>query len=359
MKILHSSDFHLVEEGDERWSALEETVRKAREYSVDALVISGDLFNSDTDSENLRPALRKIFDNTSFPTFIIPGNHDSKSFTAGLYFGENIRVLADPDWSKNIEEFEDFTIVGVPFEEMDLPEFRSRLRKIPSLSNKSKLTVLLYHGELLDVSFERNGFGPEDGRYMPSRLAIFQEFDIDYVLAGHFHQNFIVRSIGKNGFFVYPGSPVSITQKETGRRKVAIIQDKKPPKEVDVNTFHFSPLDIRLDGFESANPIELIKKELDNIDSNAHVLLRVGGTIAGSEIDLTNAIKDLLKNSGVPNSSPQFIYKDISRVTQHPVFHLFESKLLEEMENSTNEISSEEIEKIKVMFVNAMVDAGI
>lgn len=359
MKILHSSDFHLIEEGDERWSALEETVRTARKKSVDALVISGDLFNSDADSDNLRPALRKIFDNTSFTTFIIPGNHDSKSFSAGLYFGENIRVLADPDWSKNIERFEDFSIVGIPFEEMDLPEFRNRLRKIPSLSDKSKPTVLLYHGELLDVSFDRNGFGPEDGRYMPSRLAIFEEFDIDFVLAGHFHQNFIARSIGKNGFFVYPGSPVSITRKETGKRKVALIQDKKPPKEVELNSFHYFTLSIRLDGFGTANPLALVMKELNNIDSKAHVLLSVEGTIAGSEIDLTNAIKDLLKNSNVEYSSPEFIYKDISRVTQHPVFHLFESKLLEEVEKSTNEISSEDIEKIKEMFVNAMVAAGI
>ena len=68
MKILQTSDVHLVAEGERRWDALVEVVSHAAHESVDVLVISGDLFDSDANAESLRIPLRAIFEKAKFDT---------------------------------------------------------------------------------------------------------------------------------------------------------------------------------------------------------------------------------------------------------------------------------------------------
>jgi len=159
MKILHTSDVHLVAEGDQRWDALVEVVSHAGQESADALVISGDLFDSDADAEALRIPLRTIFEKVSFDTLIIPGNHDANSYAAGLYFGERVHILANTEWSKNVFETEDSRFIGVPFEAIDSQAFQQRLRDLRDLIDPDRVNILLYHGELLDASFDRGEFG--------------------------------------------------------------------------------------------------------------------------------------------------------------------------------------------------------
>jgi exonuclease SbcD len=72
-----------------------------------------------------------------------------------------------------------------------------------------KKNILLCHGELLDAFFSRTCFGAEgEGRYMPFKLSYFDDLNIDYVLAGHFHSRFDVWQLKNGGYFVYPGSPI-------------------------------------------------------------------------------------------------------------------------------------------------------
>jgi len=58
MKLLHTSDLHLIAKGDDRWNALVEIVSISNERSIDTLIISGDLFESEVDAEELRAPLR-------------------------------------------------------------------------------------------------------------------------------------------------------------------------------------------------------------------------------------------------------------------------------------------------------------
>jgi len=55
MKILHTADIHLKEYNDERWEALQELINIGRKEKIDVLVISGDLFDRNTNAESLRP----------------------------------------------------------------------------------------------------------------------------------------------------------------------------------------------------------------------------------------------------------------------------------------------------------------
>jgi len=223
MKILHTADIHLKEYEDERWKALQKLIEIGKKENVEIFAISGDLFNKDIDAENLRPKIRELFSHNGFQIVLIPGNHDSDSYKSGMYFGENTTILTDLE---DCFEYKGARIYGIPFEPIGGEEILYKLHSLRDkfTPDKKKKNILLYHGELLDAFFSRKDFGDEGGeRYMPVKLSYFKDLNVDYVLAGHFHSNFQVRRLANGGYFVYPGSPLSLTKREIGQRKVNIL----------------------------------------------------------------------------------------------------------------------------------------
>ena len=129
MKVLHTSDIHLQALEDPRRQALKRITSTCDERDVDLLIISGDLFDSSANAEDLRPHLRELLSGGSFETVIIPGNHDHASFRPGLYLGKRVNVLNDPDWRQNLLDYGDFQLVGVPFQQLDATDTARRLRE--------------------------------------------------------------------------------------------------------------------------------------------------------------------------------------------------------------------------------------
>ncbi len=355
--ILHTGDLHLVEQGDHRWEALTTVVQTGHQEAAELLVISGDLFDSRADADALRTPLRSIFEEAEFETLIIPGNHDAEAYTAGLYFGKGVHVLSNQDWSKNVFDTDEARFIGIPFAEMEAQEFRRRLRGLSELIDPGRANVLLYHGELLDASFDRGSFGTETGRYMPSRLVFFEELGVDFVLAGHFHTKFDVRQFAEGRFFVYPGSPASITRREVGKRQAALIEPGEEPVSLPLDTHHFERIEIALNAFSEDDPLEVVKERLEALDPSATVLLSVGGTIQGSEEKLAMAIRAELNELNVEER--EFTFRDLSRVVSHPVFDLFAERLGALQADAEDPISNEEAERLREMVVQGMSEAGI
>ena len=225
MKILHTADIHLREYGDKRWEALQKLIEIGKKEKIGILVICGDLFDKGINAENLRPKIRELFSNNGFKIVIIPGNHDKDSYKSGLYFGDDTVILGNSPL-----EFNNVRIIGMPFEEaMQREDILSKLCSLKNTLTSDNKNILLFHGELLDAFFSRKDFGEEgEERYMPVRLSYFRDLNVDYVLAGHFHSNLEVRLLENGGYFVYSGSPVSITKREVGQRKVNIFEIGKP-----------------------------------------------------------------------------------------------------------------------------------
>lgn len=341
-----------------RWHAIRAAIESARASQADTLLISGDLFDNEVDAESVRVRLRSLFDEADFETLIIPGNHDKAAFRAGLHFGEGVRVLNDRDWAKNIVDRDEVRIIGLPFEEIGVDEFHRRLRSLVDVIDADRTNILLYHGELLDASFDREAFGAEKGRYMPSRLAYFAELGVDYVLAGHFHSNFQVREFGEGGFFVYPGSPVSITKREIGQRSVALIEPGEAPQQILLDTHHYEQVKVTLDAFTEEDPLDVVRERLQDIHPNAAVLLTVDGTISGiQEGELRETIQELISDMRVEERNWRF--RDLGHILQHPVYGLFENRL-EQLKASADEpLSDEEADKLRHLFVRAMSEAGV
>lgn len=354
MKILHTADVHLQAAEGPRWQALAELVNTARDREVDYLTIGGDLFDSDAEAEALRPRFRELFRNAPFQTLVIPGNHDARAYPPGFYFGEGVELLSNPDWHENRVDHPEAVLIGVPFEELEARDFLARLRALGEALPDDRPRILLYHGELLDASFDRGAFGPEEtGRYMPSRLAFFREAGFDYVLAGHFHSAFDVRTFGPGKYFIYPGSPAAVTRREIGQRMAALIAVGQEPRDIPLDTFHYQQIRVRLDAFLEEDPLAKVRSALDEAEPDARHLLEVSGTIRGSESDLARALRELLDDGG---PEPEFLFRDVSRLVAHPVYDLFEAELdrLEEEEQGYTDR-----ERIREMVLRAMAEADL
>jgi len=350
-KILHTADVHLREYGDERWKALEKVVETGRRERVDLLAISGDLFERDADAEKLRDRIREVFSGTGFRVLILPGNHDSASYTGGLYFGEDVVILGEPF---SCLELEGLVIWGLPFAPLNKEEVIGRLqelsRRITSRGMDShQVNVLLYHGELLDAFFSRKDMGDEGNySYMPAALSSFAEAGLDYVLAGHFHTDFRVWPFpGRNsGSFIYPGSPVSVTSREKGRRKVNLLDlgSQAPPREIHLDTFHYEEVLIELDPFSESDPLPPIEERLKELHPSSLTTLRVTGYFNGAALGTTEQeLAERLHNLDVGRDRErgrgwnrsrgwgqiqlQAQFKDIRHILEDPLTRSFLEKL--------------------------------
>ena len=356
MKILHTSDIHIHNYKDERWNALEQIISLCKSYKVNILVIAGDMFDKGVDGESLRPYVRRLFEDSTFTTLILPGNHDWKVFERGNYWGNNVIVITDYMMPYRTDKA-DFW--GLPYEELNEREVLERLYEMNEKMSDKKTNILIFHGELIDNYRWLKGFGDEgEKRYMPVKKSYFKNTKIKYVLAGHFHKNFDVITFANNGYFVYPGSPVSITAKEMGKRKVNLFEIGKVPKEVPIDTFHYEHLNIDLDPFSDKNPMDCINEKISSFfkiaGSNCKVSICIRGYINSSKFNITE--KDIScylsmikqKNKAVESISNEV--RNLSYVLSNEIFKKFVKELKEK------DITNEEKRKITEYVIRAMLE---
>ncbi|HUU86844.1 MAG TPA: metallophosphoesterase [Candidatus Glassbacteria bacterium] len=327
MRILHTADIHLREYNDDRWETLQKLIEIGKKEKVEIFVVSGDLFNKGIDAETLRPKIRQIFSNNGFKIILLPGNHDSESYKSGMYLGEDTIILtnlAEPFYYKDV------MVWGFPFESIDGGEILNKLHSLANNLVKDKKNILLYHGELLDAFFSRRDFGEEgEERYIPVKLSYFKDLNVDYVLAGHFHSKFNLWKLENGGYFVYPGSPISITKREIGQRKVNIFEVGKGPNEYLLDTPHFEEVVIEFDPFIEKNPAEIVKEHLKKVHSKASIILTIRGYINSekikiSESELVKQIKEITKGESVEE---HLEFRDIHTIFEDDLFKSFIKKV--------------------------------
>lgn len=330
MKILHTADIHLREYEDERWETLKKIIEIGNKEKVEIFIISGDLFDKGINAENLRVKIRKLFSRNIFKVILLPGNHDSKSYESNLNFGEDAVILNSID---KPFEYKDIEIFGIPFEDIEGEKVLTIIRSLKNRLNPNKRNILLYHGELLDSFFSRKDFGDEgEKRYMPVKLSYFDDLKIDYILAGHFHKNFRIFPLKNGGYFVYPGSPISITKRETGQRYVNIFEVGSPPKEYPLAVPYFEKLSIKIDPFNK-NPLENIKKEFFNLPPYSKIILEIKGFINSQYIGMDETkfeekIKEIF-NGRLSLEDYSFEVKDVRKILEDDLFKRFIEKLKE------------------------------
>jgi DNA repair exonuclease SbcCD nuclease subunit len=356
MKILHTADIHLKKYEDERWNTLQKLIEIGKEENVEIFVISGDLFDKEIDAESLRSPIRQLFSNNSFKIVILPGNHDSNSYKGGMYFGDDANILTE---FNQPFEYKDLKVWGLPFEPIKGDKILDKLYSLSSSFDTKMKNILLYHGELVDAfdsAYSRKDFGDEgEERYMPLKLSYLKDLNIKYVLAGHFHSKFEMWEFDTHKYFVYPGSPVSITKKEIGQRKVNLFELGSPPKEYSLDTFHYEELNIEFDPFEEINLLSKVNDEIKKLPSNSRIKLNIRGYINSEKIkinedELVKKIKDIIKEKcDLEDFNPEF--KNISEIIEDDLFKNFKKKL------DQNDYNEEKKKQLIDLAIKAMMVA--
>jgi len=334
--LLHTADIHLQEYADERWQALETLLNIATKLKVDAVTISGDLFDQDINAHNLRDKLRSLFSKQEFQVIILPGNHDLYSFEAGLYFGDNVIILSDINQQVQLDA--KTIITGIPFEPLTADELFQKIQLINTRLDPELTNILLFHGELTDIFFNSSDFGDEgQKRYLPLKLNFLAETNLDYLLAGHFHTRFHLKRLPnqrmkQGGFFVYPGSPVSITTKEIGIRKVALIKPQQTPQEINLDSHHYQQLSLQLTPGDDHTVLANLEKELKGLDKNTTGLCRVSGFFDQTKLKLTEQelkakLDNLMTKHNAQMTEEDFSAKDIGSILDSGLYQAFNQEL--------------------------------
>lgn len=334
MKILHTADLHLSDGKKNTIEALELILDKAKELKIDKLTISGDFFDSNQDANILRTKLRSLLSNLDFEILIASGNHDIDCFLDNLDFGSSVNLLTDKPFTL-LELDENTQLCGLFYIDKPNAEILSELKKTVQ---PEKTNILLLHCTL-DVGYTSSDIGEEgDDKYFLISSAVLADLGFDYILAGHFHTNSIIKNLDKKTVFSYPGSPTSITSKEIGKRSIVYLDTTiKEIKCIPLDSFYYdeivlmihpSILEKRLEELENW----LKRHEGDNC--NLRVLIKGFGNI--TETDFRSKLEAMIpENTYLVNE-----YKDISNVLNHTLFKRFQEILekgeFEERENMHN-----------------------
>ncbi|KQC12258.1 MAG: hypothetical protein APR63_11530 [Desulfuromonas sp. SDB] len=353
MKILHTSDLHLTDKKNYRWEALTQLLKIADEQQVELMVISGDLFDSKKAGEHLRTEIRHLFSQNSYTIVLIPGNHDSEVFNRGFYLGDNVITISDYRKPLHLKQVD---IWGFPYRKMEKQEVQRQIIEIEDIINRQKRNILLFHGELLDTMFCSEDYGDEVSyRYMPVKLDYFQKSSFNYILAGHYHTKFDVRTFNENGYFVYPGSPVSVTRKEIGRRKVNLFSLGNPPEEFDLQTFHYIQVEVSLNPLSDINPYSIIADQLNKIQGEQNIILNIKGYYRSSEFKLTEQqlIEKIKTEFSKKLDSINSYFKDVKFILDDDLYIKFQTEL------EKQDISPENKQKLTDIFIETMCRVDI
>lgn len=324
IKLIHTSDIHIRTEGDERWEALLEILEETERQKADYLVISGDLFHKDANADIALQKLRPHFEKRKFKTILIPGNHDANSYSDGTYLAETTSILTKKPYQ--IVEEEDVRFIGLPYDDIASEDLLRIIHQANEQLDNKKTNIFLFHGDLADIQHVGDDMGEDeqDKRYMPARLAYFRGTYADYVLAGHYHTNFIIKEFGEGKYFVYPGSPVSTTRKEIHKRKVNLLTIGNPPQAQEINTFYYYPITIILNA-DNPDPSQAVENALKDAPKDAKIILNVGGFIPLDEKIFDEKLQKLCKQYEVVHSTNET--RNLEYITGTDLYRSFEEKL--------------------------------
>jgi len=302
---------------------LNKILELAEMHEVDLVTIAGDVFNTVEDAEGLRPLLRSKFSNLDFEIIAIPGNHDLDAYAGNLNFGSDLTLVTDEPYQ--VLKRKDVSIVAVPY--VDRPD-EELLRQLKREAETAESCVLLLHCTL-DIGYSTGDFG-EETRYFPVSKKVLESLGFDHVLAGHFHRDTHLRRLEGKGFFVYPGSPVSLSKSEQGQRNVVLFDDWNRPVALPLPTFYYDSKEFFVRPDHEDDVLGEIREWYDvRCGDNCSLDIVVGGFITLDENMFSDRIKQVCENAEL-----DLKFRDVSEVLNHPLYVSFVEKMrTEKMEH--------------------------
>ena len=350
MRILHTSDIHLDspltsrltqdkvrERRRELLSGFGRMVEEAEAMGVLAIIIAGDLFDSERASRRaMDTALDIIESKPDMVFFYLQGNHEGDALSlSGRAMPNNLKTFGK-DWTYyNAGEL---TVVG-----------RSEIREgmFASLDlDPTHKNIVILHGELRDKTAypDAIGIGEAAGK------------NIDYMALGHYHSH-SARAIDDRGVAVYSGTPEGRGFDETGEKGYVILDTSAPSIRYSLRPFakrrlHIVPLD--LSGVTRTGEIsERAERTLKSIPSQDIVRLELAGRYFPTLWKDTDALTKAYENKFY-----YFEIKDSSRIAINPEDYKHDRSLKGEFIRTVTSdptLDEETKEKIIACGINALM----
>ena len=330
MKIIQTSDLHLSSKKPERIKALENIISMATEQKADLVLVSGDLFDSDEQADVLRPTLRSMLSSLPFTIIAIPGNHDMGSYRADLNFGNSIKIMTSKPF--DITDHEDTRLISLPYSNQN---FNDLVFDLKNEIDKSRINILMLHCTLDIPYLGEEEYGQEERQaYLPVNSRVLGDLGFDYIMSGHFHSRVVENHISDKTVFIYSGSPVSVTRKEQGRRRVTLLDTKKSKNKrlsfLELDSFYYDRIEINFYPGKEDKLLKELKSRLASFTSQDVCLeIKLGGFISTGERDLGKEISKVMDGSGFESSRLEIIeeYRDIKSVLGDPLYKAFKENL--------------------------------
>lgn len=344
MKILHTADVHLREDDSTTIEALEQVLNKAEDENVDLLTIGGDLFDSAGDADSLRPKLRDKLSDNPFDIIAIPGNHDAEVYKENLQFGRDLEVLVDEPFETL--EYDGIEIIGVPYSSSLTEELYSGLMDAQS---DDKIQILLLHCTL-DIGFMSSGFGEGEQEYFPVKKSVLSDLGYNYILAGHIHSTDREIPLESGGKFIYPGSPVSLSTKETGQRKAILIDTSENRiTSLTLDSFYYDDLTHTVHPGEEEKAVQQIRQWVSEHEENhCELHVNISGFISTDEREFLEKIREAAGPAEVNDQGIRLV-KD---VLDHPLYQRFKDRLEEQEEIEDEQAVRERVIKVMSQLLN-------
>lgn len=280
IKILHSADLHL-DSPFEGLPAGKASIRRseqrellgalsalARRESVDLVLLSGDLLDSDNTYYETGDELIKCLGRIPAPVFIAPGNHDyysPRSPYARLKLPENVHVFTTPA----IEAVElpelGAVVYGAAFIEK---HSKALMQGFQAPRQEGVLNLLCIHGEV----------GARESMYNPISRQELENSGMDYVALGHIHKASGLQRAGKT-WYSWPGCPEGRGFDETGEKSVSIIElsgEDCQLETVSIASRRYQVMDVDVTG---SDPLLAIHTQLpDETVSDVYRIILSGET---------------------------------------------------------------------------------
>lgn len=321
MKILHTADVHLHSEHPRRMAALQKVLDLGLAQNIDALLIAGDLFDDHHQAEILRGEVRRLFSNLPYKVLAIPGNHDERAFSEDFFHGNDFTALTERPFA--VRDFGDWRLVAVPYGDVSFAPLTDSLRKAAVPGKKN---ILMLHCTWSLPYFTSEDYGGDDQlRYLPVTEENLKGLGYDYILAGHFHTSYRQRQLPCGALFIYPGSPVSVSAREQGRRSVNLIDDQGC-RQLMLDTWYCQTLNYSAHLDKTADVLQELAREISmHPDNLCDLTVSVGGYVRGSEKEFQRSLESIV--TGRINTKLDAAYRSAEQIYTDPLYQRFCQRL--------------------------------